>query len=137
MQTTIEADVIVQKTKELCQAILDQPEYQDIRRRVDTFLANEDAKTQYRTASEKGEHLQHKQEQGVTLSKQEIEEFEKYRDAVVNNPVTRDFLDAQQEIHKVQESVTQYVTKTFELGRVPAEEDFDSGSCGHGCGCSH
>ena len=39
--------------------------------------------------------------------------------------------------HKIQESVMSYVTKTFELGRVPAAEDFDSGSCGTGCGCAH
>jgi hypothetical protein len=29
------------------------------------------------------------------------------------------------------------VTKTFELGRVPSEEDLQEGSCGHGCGCHH
>jgi hypothetical protein len=44
---------------------------------------------------------------------------------------------AQQAIHKMQETVTQYVAKTYELGRIPGTEDFDSGGCGHGCGCSH
>jgi cell fate (sporulation/competence/biofilm development) regulator YlbF (YheA/YmcA/DUF963 family) len=136
MQTLTES-AVVQKTKELCQTILDQPEFADIRRRIDTFMADDGAKAQYRAASEKGEYLQHKQQQGITLTPEEISEFDKCRDAVVDNPVTREFLDAQHEVHKMQESVSQYVSKTFELGRLPSEDDFDSGSCGHGCGCSH
>jgi cell fate (sporulation/competence/biofilm development) regulator YlbF (YheA/YmcA/DUF963 family) len=137
MQTTTTEDVIIQKTKDLCQAILDQPEYRAIRRRVDRFMADDEAKTQYQSASEQGEYLHHKQQQGIALTDQEIAAFEKHRDAVFTNPVTRDFLDAQKEIHQMQESVNQYLSKTFELGRVPSEDELDSGSCGHGCGCSH
>jgi len=62
---------------------------------------------------------------------------EQHREALLNNPVARGFMDAQEELHQVQESIQQYVTKTLELGRVPSEEEMDSGSCGHGCGCSH
>jgi len=36
--------------------------------------------------------------------------------------VVHSFLDAQQAMQKVQESVGQYVTKTFELGRLPAKK---------------
>ena len=79
--------------------------------------------------------LQHKQQMGLPMSAEEITEFEKNRDALVNNPIARDFLDAQQAMQKVQESVGQYVAKTFELGRPPSEEDFHG--CGSGCGCSH
>ena len=56
----------------------------------------------------------------------------------MNNPVARGFLDAQDELHHVQQSIQQYVTKTLELGRMPTEEEMNGGgSCGHGCGCSH
>jgi len=37
----------------------------------------------------------------------------------VNNPVARGFLDAQESLHKIQDSIQQYVSKTLELGRVP------------------
>jgi len=134
METIID-DSILQKTRELCQAITDQPEFQNIRRRIDAFLADEPSKTQYQSLSEKGELLQHKQERGAALTTNEIADFERERDALVNNPVARDFLDAQEEMHKMKEAVNQYVTKTFELGHIPAAEEFDSGSCGHGCGC--
>jgi hypothetical protein len=52
--------------------------------------------------------------------------------------VAREFLDAQQELHEVQESIHKYVSKTLELGRLPSEDELCSGGCGdHGCGCSH
>jgi cell fate (sporulation/competence/biofilm development) regulator YlbF (YheA/YmcA/DUF963 family) len=135
MQSTTVDNVVLQKTKELCQAILDQPEYQRIRQGVDAFLANEEVRNQYQSLSETGEYLQHKQQTGGQLSDTEVADFEKSRERFLNNPIARGFLDAQQEMHRVQESVTHYVTKTFELGRVPEEGDFES--CGHGCSCHH
>ena len=137
MQTTTEESLVVQKTKELCQTILDQPEFQTMRQQIESFMANDEAKLQYQLLSERGEYLRHKQQQGLQLSDEEASEFEEQREQFLNNPVARGFLNAQQEMRKVQESVGQFVSKTFELGRVPNAEDFDSGSCGHGCGCHH
>lgn len=135
MQSTLEETPILQKTRELCQTILDQPEFQSIRRQIDSFLSDEEAKMQYQLVMEKGEALQQKQQASLPLTNEEVAEFEQQREALVNNPVARGFLDAQQEMHKMQESVGQFVSKTFELGRLPSPEDFSEGSCGSGCGC--
>ena len=135
METTIE-NAVIDKTRELCQTILDQPEYQAIRRQVDAFMNDEKAQEQYQMLSSKGEYLQHKQAQNLPLSGEEIADYESHREAFFNNPVARDFVGAQQAIHKMQETVAQYVSKTYELGRIPNTDDFDSGGCGHGCGCS-
>src|SRR5260221_14785206 len=86
MQTAIEESVLVAKTKELCQTILDQPEYHSLRRRIDTFLSNDEAKTEYQTLSEKGEYLHHKQHQGLALTDAEIKEFEVLREKFFKNP---------------------------------------------------
>jgi cell fate (sporulation/competence/biofilm development) regulator YlbF (YheA/YmcA/DUF963 family) len=137
MQTQIEENVIVQKTRELCQAILDQPDVRSMRQRVAAFEADDKARGQYDVLISKGQTLQQKQQSGQTLDSTEVKDFEQLRDAFVNNPVARGFLDAQEDMQKLQQSVVQYVTKTFELGRVPEESDMDSGSCGHGCGCHH
>ena len=136
METTTE-NAVVEKTRELCQTILNQPEYQAIRRQLDAFLSDSKAQEQYQELADRSEHLQHKQTQGVPLSGEEITDYESQREAFFSNPVARDFVGAQQAVHKMQETVTQYVSKTFELGRVPTNEDFDQGGCGHGCGCSH
>ena len=135
--TIAETDLVLTKTKELCQAILDQPEFALVRQNIDTFMANDEVRMQYQLLSERNEHLQHKQQQGVTLTDEEVQDFEGQRQAFFDNPVATGFMNAQREVQKVQESVGQYLNKTFELGRLPGPDDFDSGSCGHGCGCHH
>jgi cell fate (sporulation/competence/biofilm development) regulator YlbF (YheA/YmcA/DUF963 family) len=136
MSTTIqESDALTQKIEELCQTILNQPEVKSIRQRIDAFNADAAAQKQYETLAERGEYLQHKQQQGAQLTDAEIQEFEKHREAFFANPVAKGFVDAQQQMHKMQDSVSKYVSKTLELGRVPAAEDMESGSCGSGCGC--
>jgi cell fate (sporulation/competence/biofilm development) regulator YlbF (YheA/YmcA/DUF963 family) len=137
MQATIEATPLLQRTRDLCQAILDQPEYRQIRQRIDAFMADEAAKNQYQLVMEKGDALQQKQQFGLPLDGGEIAEFEKNRELLLNNAVATEFLAAQQQMHKIQESVMQYVGKTFELGRVPEAEDFPAEGCGPGCGCGH
>lgn len=137
MITNTEDTIVLQKTRELCETIVQQPEFKQIRSRIDAFMANEEAKEQYQRVVEKGESLQQKQQMGMPLSNEEIADFEKNRETLINNPVAKGFLDAQNQMHKVQESVGQYVAKTFELGRIPSADDFDSGSCGPSCGCDH
>lgn len=98
------------------------------------------AQQQYQNLSEKGRSLHEKQHQGVQLDAAEIADFDSQREALFRNPVAKGFIDAQEEMHELQQGVHQYVSKTFELGRVPSESDLqenEDGSCGHGCGCHH
>jgi hypothetical protein len=125
--TTTE-NAVLEKTRELCQTILYQPEYQKL-------FDNEQAQAAYEALSSQGQNLQHKQEQRLPLSGEEIAAYEAQREQFFANPIARDFMAAQQAIHKMQETVAQHVAKTYELGRVPNADDFEAGSCGSGCGC--
>jgi cell fate (sporulation/competence/biofilm development) regulator YlbF (YheA/YmcA/DUF963 family) len=136
MQTAIDETPVIRKTKELCQAILDEPNMRSIRQRIDAFLGDEKARALYDGLMNKGQELQQKQQMSVPLSGEEINAFEQDREALLKNPVARGFIDAQEELHQVQESIHTYVNKTLELGRMPTDEDL-GGSCGHGCGCHH
>ena len=134
----IEDTAVTRKTRELCQAILDEPSVQALRKSIDSFMADERARAQFDGVVAKGQALQEKQQNAVALTDQEIADFEQHRDSVLQNPVARGFLDAQQELHQVQDSIHKYVSKTFELGHLPSAEDLSSGCCGHdGCGCNH
>jgi len=128
---------IEDKTGELCQTIIDQPEMISIRKRIDNFLSDSKTRGQYETVMSKGQALQEKQAQSQPLESAEIADFERHRDALLNNSVARGFLDAQEELHEIQHSIQKHISKTLELGRVPTEGDFDNGSCGHDCGCYH
>ena len=135
MQTLTE-DLVAQKTQELCQAILDQPNLREARERISAFIANEHARKLYETVMTKGQALHDKQHQSIELTPEEIADFEKHREALVSNPVARGFLEAQEELQHVEQTVRKQVSKTLELGRLPTEEEMsEGGSCGSGCGC--
>ena len=135
---TVEESLITRKTRELCQAILDEPSIRTVRERIDTFMADEKTRAEYDDLVAKGQALQQKQQSAIALSGEEIEDFEQHRDSLMKNPVARGFLDAQQELHEVRESIHKYVNKTLELGRLPAEEELVESCCsGGGCGCGH
>ena len=126
---------VIEKTKELCAVLLEQPSYHSIRQRINSFMADEHARSQYERLCDLQDMLQEKDQQGVPLNDEEVEHFDSEREKLFANPIARGFMDAQQELHKLQETVGQYVSKTFKLGRVPMESDFEAGSCGPRCGC--
>ncbi len=125
------------KTRELCQTIIELPEMISIRKRIDTFLSDAGARGQYETVMSKGQALQEKQARSQQLESAEIADFEKHRDALMNNSIARGFLDAQEELHAMQHSIQKSISKTIELGRIPTEAELEAGSCGEGCGCHH
>ena len=135
MPSTTDLSPVMEKTRELCETILQQPSMQALRQRVDAFMGDQTARSQYEHVVNQGQALQQKQEMAQPLSGEEISDFEQRRDALLRNPVARGFLDAQEEIHQVQQTVQRYVSKTLELGRLPTEDELDGGSCGSGCGC--
>ncbi len=136
MQAAIEESAIHKKTVELCETITSHPDFAQLRGRVEGFLNNDAAKEQYNSLVQQGQFLEHRQQTGGTITQEEIGDFEKKRDAALQNEVIRNFLQAQQEIQTIQRFINDYVAKTFELGRTPAETDFESGGgCGSDCGC--
>jgi cell fate (sporulation/competence/biofilm development) regulator YlbF (YheA/YmcA/DUF963 family) len=133
MQATTEETPVTRKTKELCQTILEQPNMLSIRQRIDAFLGDEKTRAQYDGLVNKGQALQQKQQMAQELTGEEIADFEQHRDTVLNNPVARGFIDAQEELHEVKHAVHKYVSKTLELGRLPTEDEM---ICSEGgCGC--
>jgi cell fate (sporulation/competence/biofilm development) regulator YlbF (YheA/YmcA/DUF963 family) len=131
-------DAIAQKTRELCETIVQQPRFQSIRQRVESFLADPEAKSQYERLSDLGRQLHDKQEKGLTLTSAEIASFDRQRESFSSNPVASAFVEAQGEMHEIQEQIALCVSKTLELGAVPSDEDL-AGECGCGsdCGCHH
>ena len=137
MSTEIAETIVTQKTRELCQALIDEPGLRAARQSIDAFLADNKAQSQYEQLMAKGQALQAKQQKAETLTPQEIAEFESERDALLANPVAKKFLDAQEQLHDAQQSIHKQINKTLELGHLPNAEDLEEGSCGHGCGCHH
>lgn len=139
MHSIIEDGPVMEKTRELCQTILDSPDMQSIRKRIDAFMEDDSSRSLYNALVTKGQALQQKQDQSEELSTEEINDFEQGREALLGNPLAREFLEAQEELHNVQHSIQKYIKKTMELGRMPTSDDLNSscGGGGGGCGCGH
>jgi len=123
-----------EKTRDLCEAILEDPKLKAAFADIESFLANDIAKDAFSAMQQKGEELQAKQQAGMELTAGEVEEFNKLREGVESNQEARAFLEAQEQMHQVQTTVNSWVGMTMELGRVPTEEDFKASgeSCGTG-----
>ena len=135
MPTTIETDIIANKTRELCEAIVSQPAFRASFGRIETFMADNAARNLYETVVNKGQALQEKQQRSESLDSAEVSAFEKERETLLANAVARGFIEAQDEIHDLQHTIQKQINKTLQLGRVPTTEDLSEG-CGHGsCGC--
>jgi cell fate (sporulation/competence/biofilm development) regulator YlbF (YheA/YmcA/DUF963 family) len=129
---------VMQKTRDLCEAITQDIEFVALQGQVERFLADESSKLQYQSVHEKGEELHQKQQAGVELSDTEIKNFEEARDGLLENEVARDFMDAQQNLQTLQQTISKHIGMTMELGRLPQPEDMEDssgGCCGGGCGC--
>lgn len=138
MKMLADDSLVIGKTKELCAAIADDPEYRSMIEKVERFMEDDAAKLQFQSVQERSQELGQKQQSGLELSVGEVEDFETAREALMSNAVAREFMDAQQSLQSVQSAIGKYVGITLELGRVPAEEDLadQEGCCNEGgCGC--
>ncbi len=136
MDSATEQSTITQRTLDLCQVIVDQPDFVALKEKFDTFMSDEPLKFRYQQLNDLGQLLQMKQADGLELKPEEIAQFESLREEFLGNPTAQGFLDAQQEIQKIHQTVGKLIDKTFELGRCPSDEDLQDGSCcGGGCGC--
>lgn len=137
-----DSSAVMEKTRDLCATIAADEEFGALQKNVAAFFADDSARDSFRKVQEWGDELNQKQQAGLQLTETEIQDFETAREALFKNPVATSFLDAQQSLQTLQQTIGKYVGMTLELGRVPTGEDFaaqESGCCGGGggggCGC--
>ena len=137
MDTAVQTSAVDEKIRALCQAVIELPDFPELRRKIDAFMADEKVKYEYQMLNDSGALLQQKQQYGVQITEEELGRFEALRTSFLSNKVGTEFLDAQQEMSRLQDNIRKHLQKTVELGRVPTVEDMNDGSCcsGHGCGC--
>ncbi len=134
MSAIAEKTSIISKTKELCAAIAEDAQFIKLQADVERFLSDDSAKLQYQSVHEKGEELHHKQHAGVELGSSEVRAFEDARDALFDNKVAADFMDAQRTLESIQKDISKYVSLTLELGHVPSDAEIEeSNNSGGGC----
>ncbi len=134
MQLLEDDSAVMSKTRELCETITQDSDYQELLAKIETFLNNDEARLSYQSVHEKGQELNQKQQAGLQLADAEVHEFEVAREALMANSVASEFMQAQQALETLQRTVSQHVGMTLELGRVPTAEDFAQANGGGCCG---
>lgn len=123
MNAPVEGNAVLLKTRELCAALVELPQFQTIRERIQRFAADESVTRVYGELNQTAGELQQKQEAGMPISPAEIAAFEALQERFTSNPLGREFIAAQQEMVELQELINGHISKTFELGRVPRPSD--------------
>lgn len=109
--------------------------------RIGLFYQNSDATDLFRKVNEYGEKLRNKSMEGMPPSEEEIAKFDSLRQAVVDNPLCKGFLDARQELDDMLAAVSQYLVLAINKGSSPTDEEvadslarqMSTCSCGGGC----
>ncbi|MFC5465467.1 YlbF family regulator [Lederbergia graminis] len=136
MIVKMDTDFVSEKMEELCSAILNQDAYIELRSKIEKFTENEEAVKQYEEFADMQRSLQEK-EQREGLSPSEIAAYEQIELELYDNPVIREFLNAQREFSDVHSIINQYFTKTIELNRLPSRKEIKKGGCGCGGACGN
>ncbi|MFB9275149.1 YlbF family regulator [Cohnella cellulosilytica] len=139
MVIKLDGDPIMEKMKELCETLLGQEAYKELRDSIDRFASDEPSLQQYERFMEEHQHLRRKEDADIELTSGEIARYEQEERALYDNDVIRKFLYAQREFGQLHDRISQYFTKTIELDRLPESGDLKKGDCGCGgsCGSGH
>ncbi len=124
---------VMEQTRGLCEAIVNDTAFKTMHADVETFLSDNAAREAYQNVHQKGAELQDKQRIGVELTAQEMTDFELSREELLANPVVMGFMKAQQELQTLQKQVNDQLSLTIELGRLPSAEEIAEASSGGGC----
>ena len=75
MENLLDTPTIDTKSRELCQFIVDQPEFAAARGHIEAFLENAEAQAVYRAWQEKGQELQRMSHEGLQPNDDDIKQM--------------------------------------------------------------
>lgn len=129
--TIAELPQLADKARELCGFILESPEYEVLQGRFETFEKDTTAQKIHHAWRERDYELQRQHREGNMPTKDQIAELEKLRTAALENEVVVDYVESEQALSKMFQTVMKVVQKSLETGRVPTDEEL-SECCGSG-----
>ncbi len=147
MSILLEDSPVYDCTRQLCEALITDPQVLQLKADIDAFLGNAEARALFDCVNKMGEELREKHMAGMEPSEEEISKFDQLRENVISNEVCHKFLQARQQVDGIFNEVNRYFGMTLELNRVPSHEEVieamnqpqggccGGGSCGDDCSC--
>jgi hypothetical protein len=130
-------DVVLGRGVRGAEASVADGEVGNARDQAEAFLADAGAVTLYREMATRGRAPHRKQNDGEDPTIIEARQFDDLQNRCDAHPKIVAVVEAQQVLQGIAETVSGYVTKTLEKGKVPTEEEVwgKSGGGSEGCGC--
>ncbi|MCC2685224.1 MAG: hypothetical protein K0R75_2123 [Paenibacillaceae bacterium] len=110
---------VLGKMEELCETLLQQEQFDELRAMLERFAADARAQEQYDHFAKIGQNLLEKERSGIEPTDDEKAGYEREERAVYGNDVIRQYLYANREFDQLKQMIDQYFSKTVETGRVP------------------
>ena len=95
--------------KDLCRALLEDERLKGVFSSIDAFMENDASKELFSQMQAKGEELQTKQQAGIELTAGEVEEYNKLREQMLEDPAAKAFVEAQESIQSVHQTIGSWV----------------------------
>ena len=142
MATTTLTPELVELTRTLANAFAQSQKVVAAKARIGLFYQNAEATDLFRKVNEYGEELRNKHLAGMPPSEEDISKFDSLRQAVVDNPLCKGYLEARQELETLLSTVNQYLCLAIDQGHAPTDEEvaesmnqqMSACSCGGNCG---
>lgn len=149
---------IVAQTRQLCQSILDDKQFQEIVGHIEFFNQNVHKFPEYLDFLELQGDLEEKRHNGEELTAEDRTAYETAFEKAMSNEDVATFVACQEQLDQLVEMVTGYVNETIDNGTIPEHDEVmsqvgahhhhhgcgddcgcedGSGGCGDDCGCSH
>ena len=138
MSTTTETVIptLEDKTRELCQFILEDPAFAAAFGSIDAFQEDKEAQGLYKSWQEKAAELHHMHHEGKEPSQSDVVEMERLKQTVMDNSVAADFVEAEDSVNDIFGTVMKLVQKTLQNGQIPTEDEMNECCSSGGCGCN-
>ncbi len=136
-ETLIAKDpVILSRVHDLCTMIADHPTFESHREAVKSFMESDHARGLFDRALMLQTDLRDRRSEGLVISEEEEQEFQKAQEDLFNDETANAFLAAQDDMKETEGIIHLYITRTLQLGRVPEEDELlpDDEGCGCGAG---
>ena len=125
-----------------------------LHKKMDEFLADTKNNDLYERMKNCEENIVLKQNNGMELTEDDLEEYKEIHSWLNSSPQAEDFFAAQESLLSLQDEVNAYMSLAIQMGGIPSEKeledylniseelDLDEGAShdhdhGCGCGCGH
>lgn len=126
---------VFEQALELGRKIAESEEFKEVQRAESAMLKDSEAQKLLMEFQLLQQQQRQKQQSGISLTAEDIKQFEQIESKMLQNPLIKSFSEAQHKFQELLNAVNETINKTMLGKKDVAGSSCASGSCGGSCGC--